>query len=79
MDSQHLYEELRKIDDKLDDLTVVLAQNTVMLKEYKDRSDVHERDIQKLKSDNDKIKGFLTISALIVGLASTVLSFILKR
>lgn len=76
MDLEHFYEQLNKIDDKLDIMSTVLTKNTVILEEHAKRSDRSEARLEILETEHKKFRGFISISTWIIGTIAAIAAFI---
>lgn len=75
---EHLYKQLAKIEDKLDEMLVIQSKNTVVLDDHKLRSDRSEKRLDILEDEYKKFRGFFSIGGWILGIAATLLTVLSK-
>lgn len=78
METDHLYQMLSKMDDKVNKLLVTTLENTIVLNDHKARSDRSEKRLDLLEDEYKKFRGFFSVGGWILGIAATIITVISK-
>lgn len=78
MSSDHILEILEKIREDISEMKATLAVNTRDVAEHMKRSNQLEEQVEVLKEEVLKLRGFASIAGWVVGVAATILTVLDK-
>lgn len=78
MDPKLLYSELKEIHRKLSEIQLDTARNTDSLDYHIKRTDLLEKKLTMIETDQVKIRGFISIGGWVVGIGATIITLLAR-